>query len=76
MSQAIVATPYGLAAPVGVAASYGYGHAAPVGVASYGYGHVAAPVIAAPVIAKQEEYDAHPRYCETIFPHNYNKMRL
>ena len=47
MSQAIVATPYGLAAPVGVAA-YGYGHAA--------------HVVAAPVLAKQEEYDAHPRY--------------
>ena len=48
VSQAIVATPYGLAAPVGVAASYGYGH-------------VAAPVIAKTIV-NPVEYDAHPRY--------------
>ncbi|CAO1389858.1 unnamed protein product [Diamesa hyperborea] len=49
VSQAIVATPYGLAAPVGVAA---YG----------GYGHVAAPVIAKTIVASPVEFDAHPRY--------------
>ena len=50
VSQAIVATPYGLAAPVGVAAYGGYGHVA-----------VAAPLIAKTII-KQEEFDAHPQY--------------